>query len=57
LVDLPLCAIERIEKLGGSKSRGDYGLEIICKVRGRVSESISELLVVTAPLFIISCLI
>lgn len=37
LLDVPLGAISRVEKMGGASSRGEnsYGLEITCKVRGR----------------------
>lgn len=37
MLDVPLGAISRVEKMGGASSRGEnsYGLEITCKVRAR----------------------
>lgn len=34
MLDVPLGAISRVEKMGGASSRGEnsYGLEITCKV-------------------------
>lgn len=37
MLDVPLGAISRVEKMGGASSRGEnsYGLEITCKVRAK----------------------
>lgn len=38
ILDVPLGAISRVEKMGGASSRGEnsYGLDITCKVCGVV---------------------